>query len=449
MTHLTISPIVSRGPAAGGNGQGQAWDGLLEVLQAYHRWQNAFSPAQAAAQEFFGRPPRGLCSLHRDYPRHKHYLLQQALSAALSDWTRAMAVSFQSQEPGEIPLAHVVVPSGPGTWGAALDDARVGYVGPTGDRVMARLSLAHEGGDEVACFNLIGAADQAAFLRTLLDRIEAWMEGHPHLRGAKLDAKGEFLRLDRLYGWDDIVLDPTLQAAVDRHIVRFFAGLDRAQAYGLRTKRGVMLVGPPGTGKTLLGKILCCQLSTTFIWVSPGEFTTPAELQRLFALARECQPTILFLEDLDLYASRRGYGGDTALLGELLNQLDGFPNNSGILTVATTNDIRAIEPALADRPSRFDHLLRLEPPGTAGRRSLLRRFLRGVPEAVPDLDELAGATQGLTGAHLQEVVHLAIQQALDRQPTGEAGPPCVTLEDLREAVRTVRQPRGASVGQYA
>jgi hypothetical protein len=168
MTTPALTPLGSKLPFPGGNGDGQPWTGLLEVLQAHTRWQNAYSPAQAAAQEFFGRPARGLCSLHRDYPRHQHYLLQQALPACLSGWERTVAVSFRSQEPGELPLSHVVVPSGPGTWDAALDDARVGYVGPAGARVMARLALTHEEGVEVACFTLIGTAEQAGFLRTLL-----------------------------------------------------------------------------------------------------------------------------------------------------------------------------------------------------------------------------------------------------------------------------------------
>jgi cell division protease FtsH len=288
-----------------------------------------------------------------------------------------------------------------------------------------------------------------AFFSSLLEEIEQWMAAHPHLKGAKLDASGNFLRLDRTYDWDDIVLEPAVRAAVDRHVVQFVGRLDRYRTYGLSTKRGVLLAGPPGTGKTLLGKILCCQVPTTFVWVSPSEMGSPGELARLFCLARECQPTILFLEDLDLYASRRDFGGDTTLLGALLNQLDGFSNNSGILTLATTNELAAIEPALAERPSRFDQLLRLDPPGPAGRQTLLRRFLRAVPDAPTDLEDLVAASQGLTGAHLQEVVHLALQQALDRQAVGASDPPCVTREDLREAIRAIRQPREKPVGQYA
>ena len=79
------------------------------------------------------------------------------------------------------------------------------------------------------------------------------MADHPHLRRAKLDAKGEFLKLDKSYGWGDIVLSPSVREEVDHHIVRFLDRLPQFQAFGLPTRRGILLEGPPGTGKTLLG----------------------------------------------------------------------------------------------------------------------------------------------------------------------------------------------------
>jgi SpoVK/Ycf46/Vps4 family AAA+-type ATPase len=197
--------------------------------------------------------------------------------------------------------------------------------------------------------------------------------------------------------------------------VEFLARLPQYQAYGLPVKRGVLLAGAPGTGKTLLGKVLCCTQAATFLWVSPGEVDGPEELQRIFALARECQPTILFLEDLDLYASHRG-GAQDALLGELLNQLDGFPANTGILTLATTNDPKAIEPALGERPSRFDTTIRFLPPGLPERERLLTRLLRDLPHPPGAVAETARVTEGYTGAHLQAVVHRAVQQALEGTP---------------------------------
>lgn len=202
-----------------------------------------------------------------------------------------------------------MVPSAPGAWNVALDGAHLGFEGPEGERLMARVELQHQEPEgTISCFTLIAPTEQAPFLRDLLARVEAWMDANPHLRGAKLDARGAFLRLDRPYTWEEMVLDSATRAEIDCHILQFLDRLRRCRAFGLSLKRGILLVGPPGTGKTLLGKILCSNLPTTFIWVSPGEMDNPPQLQRLFSLARELQPTILFLEDLDLYASRRGVG---------------------------------------------------------------------------------------------------------------------------------------------
>jgi hypothetical protein len=433
----------------GGNGNGNPWEGLLAVAQAFYRWQNTYSPAGTLEQEFFACALPDLCTVHRDYPAHQHYLLQHALPACLTGWEQRVTASFRSEEAGSLPLRRLVMPSGPGTWGTALDDARLGFVSPEGEKVMARVSLCmHASGPtEVACLTLIGPATRATFLSDLLTDIEAWMAAHPHLRGAKLDAKGEFLTLDRAYTWDDIVFATSVRAEVDTHVLKFVARLPQYQALGLPTKRGILLVGPPGTGKTLLGKVLCSVLPTTFLWVSPGQLGDAAHLRWLFNLARELQPTILFLEDLDLYASRRT-GGDVAL-GELLNQLDGFPENRGLLTIATTNDLHAIEPALADRPSRFDRLIRLEAPKTPERLVLLARFLRPFPHPTDCLPELAAGSDGLTGAHLQEVVYLAVQTALDGQDLGASAPPSLTAEMLRDALRLVRRQRPGEVGFYA
>jgi hypothetical protein len=428
-------------------GNGNRWTGLLEVFQAFHRWQQG--PADYLKQDFFHRPARGLCGLHRDYPPHRHILLQRALPACLPGWQQVLAAGFGSHESGEVPLKHQMVPSGPGIWDVALDGAHLGFEGPEGARLMARVELQHQEPEgTISCFTLIASTEQAPFLRDLLAKVETWMDAHPHLRGAKLTAAGDFFKLDRAYSWEDIVLDSPTRAAIEQQVVQFVARLLRYRAFGLPTKRGILLVGPPGTGKTLLGKVLCSTLPTTFLWVSPGEIQNPPALRRLFELARELQPTLLFLEDLDLYASRRGLGND-ALLGELLNQLDGFPANTGVLTLATTNDLRAIEPALAERPSRFDHVIRMDPPKVPERQALLARFLRKVPHPPACLDEAAAATDGLTGAHLQEVVHLAIQRALDGQGVDEMTPPSVTADHLREAVRIVRQQRPGTAGFYA
>ena len=98
----------------GGNGDGSPWTGLLEVAQAFYRWQNTYSPAGTLEQEFFACPVPELCTVHQDFPGHQHYLLQQALPACLPGWDLRVTASFRSEEVGALPLRRIVVPSGPG-----------------------------------------------------------------------------------------------------------------------------------------------------------------------------------------------------------------------------------------------------------------------------------------------------------------------------------------------
>ena len=427
---------------------GTRWAGLLEVFQAYHRWQNGYSPCQVAAQAFFQRPARGLCSLHRDYPRHRHYLLQQALPACLPGWAQGLAVSFGSEQPGELPLASIVVPSGPGTWGAALDDARVGYESPTGERVMARVSLNHQGGEEVACFTLIGTTEQAAFLRDLLDRIEAWMDANPHLRGAKLDAKGKFLTLDRSYTWDDIVLGPTTRAEIDGHILQFVERLPRYQAFGLPVKRGILLVGPPGTGKTLLGKVLCCTVPTTFLWVSPGEIEGPARPPAALRpgpgapadgpVPRRPGPVREPPGERGRRPPRGAPEPARRVPGEQGHPHAGHHERPPGHRTGARRPAQPLRPP--DRPGAPEGPGAGTAPGAVP--SAAPASGRGAPGAGP-------ATDGFTGAHLQELVHRAVQLALDTQAAEATDVPHLTAEHLRQALHRVRRHRPGAIGFYA
>ena len=126
-------------PLEGTNGT--RWQGLLEVFQAFHKWTNTYQPAATVKQTFFGRPASRLCSLHRDYPEHRHLLLQRALPACLPGWRRVLEVAFGSDGTDEAPLRSLVQRSAPDSWEPVLDDVHLGFESPTGDRVMVRATL--------------------------------------------------------------------------------------------------------------------------------------------------------------------------------------------------------------------------------------------------------------------------------------------------------------------
>ena len=178
-----------------------------------------------------------------------------------------------------------------------------------------------------------------------------------------------------------------------------------------------MLVhGRPGCGKTLLGKVLCSQVDATFIAAKPGDLGCTDDIVHTFVMARELAPAVLFLEDIDLFGGHRGrHQLSDMLLGELMNQLDGIEENDGLLVVATTNDLGAVEPALKERPSRFDVVVGVPEVSTEVRRRYLRDFL-----AARSLDgslypELDGATEKCrTVAEVQEAVVRFFQRAIEQ-----------------------------------
>ena len=168
--------------------------------------------------------------MHRDYPAHQHYLLQHALPACLPGWEPRVTASFRSEEAGSLPLRRLVMPSGPGTWGTALDDARLGFVSPHGEKVMARVSLCmHASGPtEVSCFALIGPAAQATFLTDLLDDIDTWKAAPPppwgeSRREGRVPQVGSALHLGRHRP------GPERPAEVDTHVLKLVARIPQYQ----------------------------------------------------------------------------------------------------------------------------------------------------------------------------------------------------------------------------
>ena len=170
--------------------------------------------------------------------------------------------------------------------------------------------------------------------------------------------------------WDDVALDPAVRAALEENTFGILRRRKLFQVNGIPQKRGVLLYGPPGTGKTMIGKALADSHAGTFLWATAADVKSSEAVRTIFGLARKLRPTIVFLEDLDMFASERG-GCTDVTLGELLTQMDGLESNDGVIVVATTNDLAAIEPALAERPSRFDVVLEVGLPAHAARRRIL------------------------------------------------------------------------------
>jgi transitional endoplasmic reticulum ATPase len=191
---------------------------------------------------------------------------------------------------------------------------------------------------------------------------------------------------------------------------------------GVRPPRGVLLHGPPGTGKTLLVKAVAHLAGANFIAVKGpallSKYVGESEkgVREVFRKARQASPCIVFFDELDALAPRRGASGDAhvaeRVVAQLLSEMDGVEDLRGVLVLGATNRIDAIDPALL-RPGRFDRVIEIGPPGEEERLAILQVHARGRPLARDvDLRAYAGCTAGFTGAQLEKLIREAAMGAI-------------------------------------
>lgn len=201
--------------------------------------------------------------------------------------------------------------------------------------------------------------------------------------------------------FEDLVLPEPLASSLVSDVKHFLASRAVYAEAGAAWKRGMLLLGPPGNGKTHAIKALIRQSGLPCIYVKSfsGRHTDPANaIPQVFERARSLAPCVLVLEDLDALI-------DDENRSFLLNELDGFAANEGLLTIASSNHPERLDPSLLHRPSRFDRKYRFELPDAALRRRYLARWADRLPGGVP-AEALAKAvelTEGFTFAYLKEV----------------------------------------------
>jgi cell division protease FtsH len=212
----------------------------------------------------------------------------------------------------------------------------------------------------------------------------------------------------------------------------------------MKSRRGLILSGPPGTGKTLVGKVLADTLGVTFLWVLPRHVGSPDNIAEILNAARFLSPVVVLFEDLDLFGEDR-HAGQSSILGELMNQLDGVSENDGIVTIATTNRLEVVESALRNRPGRFDRVIELGLPDMKARRKLLQRLLAAITES--DLTQLVAATDGYSPAQLEEVVNtMRLLAAESGDQINGAGLVKITPELINRTVREIGGQRKHGIG---
>ncbi len=246
-------------------------------------------------------------------------------------------------------------------------------------------------------------------------------------------------------GWDEIGGLEDAKRSLREGIQLPLRHPDAFERLGIRPANGFLLYGPPGTGKTLLAKAVAREAEANFIaskssdllskWYGESE----QQISRLFARARQVAPTVIFIDEIDSLAPQRGGGlGEPAVtervVNTLLAEMDGLEEQRGVVVVGATNRPTLLDPALL-RPGRFDEMVYVPVPDREGRLQILKIHARGMPlDDDVDLEMLADATHGYTGADLEDLTRRAGLNALRESLDAES----VSMRYFEDALKSTR-----------
>lgn len=190
-----------------------------------------------------------------------------------------------------------------------------------------------------------------------------------------------------------------------------------AKKQGIRAPKGILLAGAPGNGKTLFARALAQESGVNFIAAKATDFESmfmaigPMKVKLLFSKARKHKPCMIFIDEFDGIGTRRNYSGsaieteNTRIVTALLNELDGFVQNDGIMVIAATNSIDALDPALI-RPGRFDAKYEVPYPDANARRQLIEKYMKGKEFAEPvDIEKLVKKFEGSCCAEIESTLN--------------------------------------------
>ncbi len=226
-------------------------------------------------------------------------------------------------------------------------------------------------------------------------------------------------------------------------IVDYLHNPEKYTQAGAAMPKGILLVGPPGTGKTMLAKAVAGEANVPFFSISGSEFVEmfvgmgASKVRDLFKQAKEKAPCIVFIDEIDAIGQKRnagGYGGNDEreqTLNQLLTEMDGFEENTGVIILAATNRPESLDPALT-RPGRFDRRVPVELPDLQGREAILKVHAKKI-NAADDVDfhAIARMAAGASGAELANIINEAALRAV------RSGRTVVTQSDLEESIEVV------------
>lgn len=214
--------------------------------------------------------------------------------------------------------------------------------------------------------------------------------------------------------YEDVILAGDMREEIRRDFERFFASREAYEKHGIPWKRGVIFLGPPGNGKTQMVKAVANGLGVPCLYVR--SFQTPhgtdhGSIYQVFERARETAPCLLILEDLDSLVNSRNRSF-------FLNEMDGFASNTGIVTIATANHPEKLDPAILDRPSRFDRKYNFSLPEVEERARYMRLWNATLDKELTlseeGIQQLAEATEEFSYAYIKELFLSGMMAWIDR-----------------------------------
>jgi hypothetical protein len=385
--------------------------------------------------DFLGTDGRARSVVTRSLPVFEHVNLQTALDSWSTEAARSVTVHGITIPPhhGSVSLQQLVtgegipplrlsapplvdLPNGPGSTLACMllaallvDDAHGRYV------VMVVGPSEHEPGLAVEIAGL--PVDAAQAVHAELDGLRSKLNVYrSHVLELSLGAMGGVSLAFRevpLLVRADVVLPDLVLSRIERHALGVSTHRDALLAAGQHLKRGLLLYGPPGTGKTHTTRYLIGQMSGYTRLMLTGQALRA--IGSAAELARDLQPAVIVLEDVDLVAEDRSFGhGSSPVLFDLLDAMDGAAADADLLFVLTTNRCDLLEPALAARPGRVDVAVEIDLPDADARRRLLELYSRSVPLQLSDSEtaDIIERTDGVTASFLKELLRRAVLESL-------------------------------------
>jgi adenylate kinase family enzyme len=258
------------------------------------------------------------------------------------------------------------------------------------------------------------------------------------LKNAFFDMDFNFIDRDKnineLVAWDK-----DIRNTLKRDLIDFQDVMPILAKRGLPNSRGIILSGPPGTGKTMYAKSIAAECHLSTILISSEMIRNSHDVKSTFRLARKLAPSLIIVEDIDTAGTVSRQFANHPILGEYLQAMDGLESNDGVIVLATTNHTENIDPAISDRPGRFDRIIEVGLPKPTQRREIIEILLRKYPVAKitkTTVNHLVKHSSELSGAWIREIVQSALILAISQQRNE------IMNSDLIESIGDVLNRRG-------